>query len=134
MGERRRPGRWRDDGALQLLGRKAAANVAGHIVHLAEVEAVLAAVHGVAEVVCLAAPDDRFGQRVVAVVRPTGGTAPRSALRAAASTLPAAARPIRYHVVGELPRTPAGKVDLALLAGSVLDGPRVEGPWSPAMQ
>lgn len=103
-------------GVLRLRGRPGTANVGGHTVHLADVEAVLAAVPGVAEVVCLGVADPLVGERVTAVVRPDPGIDPVAALRAAAASLPTAARPARHHLVSELPRTSSGKVDRAALA------------------
>ena len=92
--------------------------MAGHVVVLAEVEAALRGVDGLAEIVCAAEPHDRWGDQVVAVVRPGWGVrgAPDerillARLRAAArATLPPPARPARYLVVDDLPRTPGGKV------------------------
>jgi long-chain acyl-CoA synthetase len=105
-------GRMRPDGTLEVLGRgHDAVTVGGHTVQVADVEAVLHQVPGVAEVVCVGEPHERFGQRLVAVVRPTPGADPGPALKAAArAELPPAARPTRWVVVTDLPRTPAGKI------------------------
>jgi acyl-CoA synthetase (AMP-forming)/AMP-acid ligase II len=109
--------RWGAAGTLELLGRPGTATVAGHTVQLAEVEAVLAAVPGVAEAVCLATPDPRLGQRLVAVVRRIPGSDPLPALRRAEEALPPSARPVRHHVVDDVPRTPSGKVDRVAVEG-----------------
>lgn len=105
-------GRMRPDGTLEVLGRgDAAVTIGGHTVQVADVEAVLSEVPGVAEVVCVGAPHERFGQRLVAVVRPVPGTDPGPALKAAARAgLPPAARPTGWVLVTELPRTPGGKI------------------------
>jgi len=86
----------------------------------------------VLEVACVGRPDLRLGQRPVAVVRCHLPPAERRGLvgrlRAAARAgLPAPARPARYAVVDDLPRTPAGKPDLGRLAERLAD-PR----WSEA--
>jgi O-succinylbenzoic acid--CoA ligase len=77
------------------------------------VEAVLAAVPGVAEVAIIGRPDAQWGQRVVAVVAPTDRSAPPSLdeLRAAVKEqLGAWAAPRELQVVDALPRTALGKV------------------------
>ncbi len=109
------------DGTLRILGRgEQAADVAGHTVRLADVESVLGAVPGVAELVCLAQPDPHLGERVVAVVRPERGVDPLPALReAAAVLLLPSARPARYVVVADFPRTGGGKVARATLRESL---------------
>ncbi len=63
-----------------------------------------------AEIVCLAEPRPRVGERVLAVFRPEDGADPMAGLRAAASRLPPASRPGRFVRRVQLPRTPAGKV------------------------
>jgi acyl-CoA synthetase (AMP-forming)/AMP-acid ligase II len=105
------------DGVLTLLGRgDDAVSVGGHVVATGDVERVLSAVPGVVEVACLGEPDGRLGERLLAVVRPTAGGDPRAALRAAARAgLPPPARPSRYVLMADLPRTPGGKVARAAL-------------------
>ena len=130
------------DGVLVVRGRgDGTATVGGVTVTLADVELALGDVPGVAEVVALAEPDGRFGERVLAVVRPVhpvetpgggtdGGTALVATLRAAARReLPAAARPVRYVVRAELPRLAAGKVARSALLAQVRRAPaRTLGP------
>jgi long-chain acyl-CoA synthetase len=125
------------DGVLTVRGRgDGTASVGGHTVILDDVERALAAVDGVAEVVCLAVPDPRFGQRVLAAVRPAPGTTPSDlvgALRAAArAQLQPAARPARYMVREELPRTPGGKVARSLLAAELTSVDRTSHRTLPA--
>jgi O-succinylbenzoic acid--CoA ligase len=77
------------------------------------VEAVIAAVEGVAEVSVAGRPDPEWGQRVVAFVVPTDASrAPTlEALRAVAKErLPAFAAPRELVLVDALPRTSLGKV------------------------
>ncbi len=104
-------------GRLSVRGRGGdAASVGGHVVLLADVEHLLAGVDGVAELVCLSEPHARLGERVVAAVRPDGAADPVPALRATARLgLPVAARPVRYVLVTDLPRTTGGKVARAVL-------------------
>ena len=91
-------------------------SVGGQVVVAADVELALGGVDGVAELVCVAEPHARLGERVVAVVRPTPGIDPVPALREVARRqLPAAARPVRYVLMAELPRTAGGKVARAVL-------------------
>ncbi|HET9654822.1 MAG TPA: class I adenylate-forming enzyme family protein, partial [Kineosporiaceae bacterium] len=128
---RRDPGGWctvgdhgtlRPDGSLAVHGRgDRALSVGGHTVLTADVEAVLAEVDGVSELVCLAQPHHRLGERVVAAVRPAAGCDPVPDLRRAARTrLPVAARPVRYLLFADFPRTPGGKVDRTRLRDQVL--------------
>lgn len=110
-------GTLRADGALDLRGRgEDAVSVGGQVVLIADVEAVLGAVDGVAEVICLGEPHAWLGERVVVAVRPLDGCDPVPAMRLAARTrLPSPARPARYVVVNELPRTAGGKIARAAL-------------------
>jgi long-chain acyl-CoA synthetase len=111
-------GRLDRDGTLRVLGRGTdAVTVGGHTVQVADVEAVLGDVPGVAEVACVGAPHERFGQQLVALVRPIAGADPRPALQAAArEALPHASRPTRWVVVPSLPHTTGGKIARADLA------------------
>jgi acyl-CoA synthetase (AMP-forming)/AMP-acid ligase II len=108
-------------GALVLRGRRSdSVSVGGHVVLVGDVETVLSDVDGVAEVVCLAEPHARLGERVVVAVRPVNGADPLPAMRLAARThLPPAARPVRYLVLTEFPRTSSGKIARATLRGQV---------------
>lgn len=88
------------------------ASVGATTVLLDDVEAVLRAVPGVADLVCGGEPDPRLGERLVAVVQPLPGADPQAALKQAARRLlPPASRPVRWVVEPVLPTTPAGKVD-----------------------
>jgi len=122
------------DGVLRVHGRNAGLLVGGHVVMADDVERVLREVPGVLDVVCLGRPDPRLGEHVVAVVRlalgagagpgpACEGSSSRqvvAALRAAARRgLPSAARPRRFIVAEDLPRTDGGKVARAVLARSL---------------
>lgn len=126
------------DGVIALHGRRAGLLVGGHVVLADDVEQAFADAAGVREVVCLAAREERLGDVVVAVVVPdrrsgqeragelAGSSTPQSdrelvaALRSLARTrLPRPARPVRYVVLDEVPRTPGGKVSRTHLATSL---------------
>jgi acyl-CoA synthetase (AMP-forming)/AMP-acid ligase II len=103
------------DGTVHLLGRGSLCiNSGGEKVYPEEVEAVLKVLPAVADAVVLGAPDERFGQRVVAIVSVTAGCEAPDL-----ETLQAHCRdhlagykvPRALHVVDELARTPAGKPD-----------------------
>ena len=70
-----------------------------------------------ADAVVLGAPDERFGQRVVAIVAPADGerVARRSTRcrRHCREHLAGYKVPRALHVVDEIARTPAGKADYA---------------------
>ena len=100
-----------------MLGRGSVSiNTGGEKVYPEEVEAVLKGHPAVADAVVVGAPDDRFGQRVVAIVAVVpGATAPdletlQDHCRAhlAGYKVPRAA-----HVVDTVVRTVAGKADYA---------------------
>jgi acyl-CoA synthetase (AMP-forming)/AMP-acid ligase II len=113
-----------DDGTIHLLGRGAMCiNTGGEKVYPEEVEAVLKNHPLVQDAVVLGAVDERFGQRVEAVVAVTSGQpAPDlEALQAHCRVHLAGYKvPRGLHVVPEIPRTPAGKADYAW-AREVLD-------------
>jgi 3-oxocholest-4-en-26-oate---CoA ligase len=65
------------DGTISLLGRGSICiNTGGEKVYPEEVEAVLRRSDAVYDVLVVGAPDERWGQRVVAMVEPTPGTEP----------------------------------------------------------
>lgn len=105
------------DGVVRVHGRADDVVVTGGVkVAPAAVEAVLAALPGVAQVCVVGVPDEEWGQRVVAVVVPAaGGSAPeldevRDAVR---RTLGPAAAPRRVVLADALPERGPGKVDRA---------------------
>jgi 3-oxocholest-4-en-26-oate---CoA ligase len=103
-----------EDGAIRLLGRGSQCiNTGGEKVFPEEVEAVLKTHPAVYDVIVVGVPDERWGQRVAAVVQPTEGAGP---------TLDDLVEHGRGHLAGyKLPRTvvlvdtvvrsPAGKAD-----------------------
>lgn len=131
------PGRWRDgwatvgdrgswvDGRLVVDGRgDTAVTVAGHTVHLDDVEAFWSqrlqdGAAGVVDLAVTAVPHETLGSILVGVV--AGGKVDLGALRRISRDLPAPARPRRWITVGQLPRTDAGKVDRPALCRLVQD-------------
>jgi 3-oxocholest-4-en-26-oate---CoA ligase len=102
------------DGSITLLGRGSICiNTGGEKVYPEEVEAVLRQSDDVYDVVVVGSPDDRWGQRVVAVVAPTPGTAPsEDRLRAVArGSLAGYKVPKQVIFVESVVRSPSGKAD-----------------------
>jgi o-succinylbenzoate---CoA ligase len=107
-------GRIRPDGRLEVLGRRDDLVLTGGVsVHPAEVEAVLARHPGVADVAVGAAPDEQWGQRLVAYVVPLERRLPPTLGELRAFTrerLAAAKAPRELVLVERLPRTASGKI------------------------
>jgi 2-furoate---CoA ligase len=103
------------DGDLWIDGRVDDMIISGgENVHPLEVEDVLAAHHGVHEVAVIGAPDDRWGQRVVAVV--VGDTtAEELDAHCLDSPLARFKRPREYRFVDALPKSASGKILRRLL-------------------
>jgi 2-furoate---CoA ligase len=102
-----------DDGDLWVVGRVDDMVISGgENVHPVEVEDVLARAPGVREVAVIGAPDERWGQRVVAcVVAEQGVTAEQlDAFCLASDRLARFKRPREYRFVAELPKSPSGKI------------------------
>ncbi len=106
-------GRLDEDGDLWLDGRLDDMIISGgENIHPLEVEDVLASHPAVREVAVVGAPDDRLGQRVVAVVV-AGGDVEADELDAhclASGTLARFKRPREYRFVSELPKSASGKI------------------------
>ena len=106
------------DGDLWIDGRLDDMIISGgENIHPLEVEDVLASHPGVREAAVIGAPDDRWGQRVVAFVV---GDATSEELDAwcLASTMARFKRPREYRLVPELPKSPSGKILRRELRGS----------------
>jgi 2-furoate---CoA ligase len=109
-------GRIDEDGDLWIEGRVDDMVVSGgENIHPLEVEDVLAAHPGVADVAVIGAPDDRLGHRVVAVVVGTATEEDLDAHCLASPTLARFKRPREYRFVDELPKSPSGKILRRLL-------------------
>ncbi|MDQ3146132.1 MAG: acyl-CoA synthetase [Actinomycetota bacterium] len=102
------------DGTITLLGRGSVSiNSGGEKIFPEEVEAALKAHPDVFDAVVVGVPDERWGERVAALVLPREGAAPTlEALAAHCRTMVAGYKvPRQLHVVGEIVRSPAGKPD-----------------------
>jgi long-chain acyl-CoA synthetase len=102
-----------DEGYVFLCDRRADVIVSGGVnVYPAQVEAVLVTHPWVADCCVVGAPDDEWGERVVAVVQPVPGAAvDPDALRAfAAAHLGGYQVPRAIDIAAELPRTETGKL------------------------
>jgi fatty-acyl-CoA synthase len=102
------------DGTLILLGRGSSViNTAGEKVYPEEVEEVLKALPAVEDALVFGVDDERFGQRVAAVIsRPAGTDEAVDAILADARTQLAAYKlPREVVVVAVVPRTQVGKAD-----------------------
>jgi acyl-CoA synthetase (AMP-forming)/AMP-acid ligase II len=102
------------DGTIRLLGRGSICiNTGGEKVYPEEVEAVLRQSDAVYDVLVVGAPDERWGQRVVAVVQPTPGSEfGEDDLRQVARTSLAGYKvPKQVVFVDKVVRSPSGKAD-----------------------
>jgi acyl-CoA synthetase (AMP-forming)/AMP-acid ligase II len=102
------------DGTVVLLGRGSTSiNTGGEKVYPEEVETALMTSPDVADVIVVGLPDDRWGQRVVAVVAASPGSAPdlESLREHARTSLAGFKLPRELIVVDAVERTPAGKAD-----------------------
>ncbi len=102
------------DGQVTLLGRGSVSiNSGGEKIHPEEVEQAIKSHQGVYDAVVIGVPDERFGNRVAAIVQPRAGVAP---------TLEAIQSHCRQHIAGykiprqltlvsSIERSPAGKPD-----------------------
>jgi 2-furoate---CoA ligase len=106
-------GRLDEEGDLWIEGRVDDMILSGgENVHPLEVEDVLARHPAVAEVAVFGAPDDRWGQRVVACVVLDGEATPDDldAFCLGSESLSRFKRPREYRFVPELPKSPSGKI------------------------
>jgi len=104
------------DGTIVVLGRSSQCiNTGGEKVHPEEVEAALKGHPDVVDAVVVGAPDERWGERVTAIVQAVAGRHPtlddlRDWLRAVLADYKL---PKQLVLVDELPRLPSGKADYA---------------------
>jgi len=104
--------RLEEDGTVTLLGRGSVCiNSGGEKIFPEEVEGALKSHPDVFDAVVVGVPDDRFGQRVAAIVQPRGSSKPTlEELAEHARTKIARYKvPRELHLVDEIARTPAGK-------------------------
>jgi 2-furoate---CoA ligase len=111
-----------DDGDLWVAGRvDDMINTGGENVYPDEIEAALVRCPGIADVVVVGLPDERWGQAVTAFVVPAAGVGPDDAVVAADAwareTLPSLRRPKRVIAVDAVPRSAVGKTLRRVLVG-----------------
>lgn len=102
------------DGSIVLLGRGSVSiNSGGEKIFPEEVESALKSHPDVFDVVVVGVPDERWGERVAAVVKPRPGATPTVAELAAHAREHIAAYkvPREVHLVDEVVRSPSGKAD-----------------------
>ncbi len=102
------------DGAITLLGRGSLCiNTGGEKVYPEEVEGALRQSRAVYDVVVVGVPDERWGERVVAVVEPAPGTEPTedALMRLVRASLAGYKVPKQVVFVEEVVRSPSGKAD-----------------------
>jgi len=102
------------DGTVTLLGRGSVSiNSGGEKIFPEEVEGALKSHPDVFDAIVVGVPDDRFGQRVAAVVQPREGRSPSlEDLDAHCRTKIAGFKvPRELHLVDEIQRQPSGKPD-----------------------
>lgn len=126
------------DGSIVFLGRGSQCiNTGGEKVYVEEVENVLHGHPGVADVLVVAVPDPRLGERVAAVVAPREGHEPTLAdiQSHAREALAGYKVPRDVVLVPEVRRSPAGKADYKWakqVARDKVDGQEADGaPLSP---
>ena len=103
-----------DDGTIVLLGRGSQCiNTGGEKVYPEEVEGVLKSHPGVYDVLVVGVPDERWGQRVTAVLQPTDGAAPtlEELDEHCRGRLAGYKIPRSLVLVDHVVRSPAGKAD-----------------------
>jgi long-chain acyl-CoA synthetase len=118
------------EGYLYIVGRAADVIVSGGVnVYPREVEEYLAEHPGVSEAVVVGVADPHWGEAVHAVVVPERGATPSPAELVAHCRrgLAAAKVPKSITLIGELPRTPSGKVLRRTLAGRIARAPGTGG-------
>lgn len=106
--------RWTSDGRLVMLGRGTVSiNSGGEKIFPEEVEQALKSHPGVFDCLVVGVPDERWGQRVAAVVQPREGmTVTLEELDAHARRHVAGYKvPRELHIVSEIVRSPSGKPD-----------------------
>lgn len=120
-----------DEGCVTVTGRiKDIINRGGEKFSARDIEEVILALPGVAEIAVVAAPDRRYGEVPVAFLVPAADPPPSANELVAALRASEVARqktPVRWHVVDELPKNASGKVKkfelVARLAAAAQDHP-----------
>jgi hypothetical protein len=129
--------RWRENGALEFLGRlDNQVKLRGHRIELGEIESALMEEPGVAEAVVVLTGQASDEARLIAyVVAAREAACSEKGLRARLEgRLPAIMIPSDFIVVQEMPRTPNGKIDRAVLAQLQRTGPPEDNGPCDAME
>ncbi|HEU5033130.1 MAG TPA: acyl-CoA synthetase [Mycobacteriales bacterium] len=103
-----------EDGTVVLLGRGSTSiNTGGEKVYPEEVETALMTSPEVADAIVVGIPDEQWGERVVAVVKPAAGSTPslESLQQHVRATLAGYKVPRALVLVPKVERTPVGKAD-----------------------
>jgi 3-oxocholest-4-en-26-oate---CoA ligase len=114
-----------EDGTVVLLGRGSVSiNTGGEKVYPEEVEIVLKAHPAVADAVVVGVPDERWGERVVAVIEPVAGTTPtlEDLQQLSRQKLAGYKAPRRLCLVDRMVRSPSGKADYRWARNQALTG------------
>jgi acyl-CoA synthetase len=116
-----------DDGYLTITGRKSDMIIrGGENISALEVEELLLALDGVAEVAVVAAPDARLGEHAAAALRMLPGCQAPSLERIrahlAAAGLARQKWPEEVHAVDDFPRTASGKIQKYVLRSNIATG------------
>jgi acyl-CoA synthetase (AMP-forming)/AMP-acid ligase II len=102
------------DGTITVFGRGSVCiNSGGEKIFPEEVEAALKSHPAIFDVLVVGVPDERFGQRVAAVIEPREGTTPdlEDVQRHARSKVAGYKVPRELHLVKQVVRSPSGKPD-----------------------
>jgi acyl-CoA synthetase (AMP-forming)/AMP-acid ligase II len=114
------------DGTITLFGRGSVSiNSGGEKIFPEEVEAALKSHPAVFDAVVVGVPDDRFGQRVAAVVAPRQGETPTldELVEHARTKIAGYKVPRELHLVDEVTRSPSGKADYRWAKAVATRGP-----------
>ena len=113
-----------DDGRIYVIDRKKDMIITGgYNVYSSEVEQALQNVDGIAEAAVIGVPSDRWGEEVKAVVclHPGAGLAEADIIAQTKQAVGSVMAPKSVDIVGELPRTPIGKIDKKALRAPYWD-------------
>jgi acyl-CoA synthetase (AMP-forming)/AMP-acid ligase II len=117
-----------EDGSITLLGRGSVSiNSGGEKIFPEEVESAVRSHPDVLDAIVVGAPDERWGQRVAAIIQPRGDLIPTlDEVQAHCRDHIAGYKvPRELHVVGQIERSPSGKPDYRW-AATVVTGAPVE--------
>jgi acyl-CoA synthetase (AMP-forming)/AMP-acid ligase II len=125
------------DGTMTLLGRGSQCiNSGGEKIYPEEVESALKAHPSVFDALVVGVPDERWGQRVAAIVEPRPGSAPTldELAEHCRTKLARYKVPRELHLVGAMPRHPSGKPDYRRAKAIAEDHPVTDHPAATAQE